>query len=412
MPGPFFILRMIRLALGQIWANKLRSMLTTIGIVIGVASVTAVVAALTGLRSTVLDEVQMFGANKLFVFPSRPDGVPANRFPWERIRISRAEAEAIAGHCPSIRRVTPILPFGASIEFQGRSRAGVEVRGIWPDWHEVERRRVLMGRPFVPADEDDAKPVCLVNEEAIRELDLPRDPTGSAILIANRRFIIVGVVETLQATVINRGETASEVFVPLATAARLQGIRPFMYLIAQTHSPELAEDAKAEVRYVMRNLRRLGPEDPDTFRISAIDQFIEQFRSISAGITAIAGGIVAISLLVGGIGIMNIMLVSVSERTREIGLRKAVGATPLAILLQFLTEAITLSVLGGLAGLGLGALLTWLMTIPEKGLPSASIPTWAVIMALAFSGGVGVLFGIFPALKAARLDPIVALRHE
>ena len=160
-------------------------------------------------------------------------------------------------------------------------------------------------------------------------------------------------------------------------------------------------------------MRGLGPDDPDTFQVAAIDQFIDQFRALAAGITAIAGGIVGVSLLVGGIGIMNIMLVSVSERTREIGLRKAVGATPAAILLQFLLEAVVLCLVGGAMGVAVGEMLAFGLTlIPDAGLDEAHVPIWAIVMSFTFSAAVGLIFGMFPAIKASRLDPIDALRHE
>ena len=253
--------------------------------------------------------------------------------------------------------------------------------------------------------------VCLVNDKsAITEFDLPSDPSGETILIDRRRFTIVGVVETLQS--IFDPNTSAEVMIPFSTARKMSDPLFFFYIIGQVESPEIAEEAKAEARYVLRNVRQLEPEEPDTFHVEAIDQFIDQFKAVAAGITAIAGGIVAVSLLVGGIGIMNIMLVSVSERTREIGLRKAVGATPAAILMQFLLEAITLSLIGGIIGLGIGQAMAFALTIPKNGLDDASVPMWAVIMSFGFSATVGVVFGMFPAIKASRLDPIAALRHE
>jgi len=403
----------ILLALGQIRANKLRSFLTTLGIIIGVASVTAVIAALSGLKTRVLTEMQTFGANKMFIFPDRPDDAPRNQYPWEEIRLKPSELLALSENCPSIRTLTPMTDFGASIAYDARRQESVEVMGIWPGWHDVERRQVILGRPFVQSDEDGAKQVCLVNDAAIAELDLPRDPTGQTVLLNDRRFLIVGVVETLQSSMFGRGQTRTEVFIPFSTAVKLQGEdRFFFFVICQVKSPEVAEEAKAEARFVLRNVRQLGPDESDTFNIEAIDQFIDQFKALAAGITAIAGGIVAISLLVGGIGIMNIMLVSVSERTREIGLRKAVGATPAAVLMQFLLEAVTLSSIGGLLGLLGGQALTFLMSLPENGLKEAHIPLWAIILSFAFSAGTGVIFGMFPAIKASRLDPIEALRHE
>ncbi|MHC5115067.1 MAG: ABC transporter permease [Planctomycetota bacterium] len=412
MLNPFFYYQAIFLALGQIWANKTRSFLTTLGIIIGVASVTAVIAALTGLKTMVLTEFETFGANKMFIFPDRPDDAPRNKYPWDQIRLKPSELEALSENCPSIRRLTPITTFGAVIEHGDKRQEGITITGIWPSWHEIERRQVMMGRPFTPSDQEAAHQVCLVNESAIDELGLAKDPSGDTILMNGRRFLIVGVVETLQASIFGRNTAQTEVFIPFSTAVKQLDQWFFFYIIGQVMSPELAEEAKAEARYVLRNVRRLEADEPDTFQIEAIDQFIDQFKALAGGITAIAGGIVAVSLLVGGIGIMNIMLVSVSERTREIGLRKAVGATPSAVLMQFLLEAITLSLLGGLAGVLGGEALAFAMTLPEGGLKEASVPMWAIILAFAFSSMVGVVFGMFPAIKASRLDPIDALRHE
>ncbi len=413
MLTPFvFILSAVSLALGQIRANLLRSFLTTLGIIIGVASVTAVIAALTGLRTLVLSEFETIGANKVFIFPDRPDDVPRDRYPWSEVRLKQTELAALQEHCPSIVALTPTADRTMAVRYGEREVAGVTVKGIWPTWHDIERRSVLQGRPFTPTDEEKAQQVCLVSEEAIAELDLPLEPVGEVILIDRRRFTVIGVVETLETTLDFGPDSLAEVLIPFSSMAAMMDRSFFFFITAQVADPQLAEEARAEATFVLRNLRRLGPEEPDTFRVQPIDQFIDQFKRLAAGITAVAGGIVAISLLVGGIGIMNIMLVSVSERTREIGLRKAVGATPRAILVQFLLEAITLSVLGGLIGLAFGQTFAFLMTLPENGLAEAEVPGWAVAMAFGFSAGVGVIFGIFPALKAARLDPIEALRSE
>jgi putative ABC transport system permease protein len=407
-----FLLSAVSLALGQIRANLLRSFLTTLGIIIGVASVTAVIAALTGLKERVLGEFETVGANKIFIFPDRPDDAPRDRYPWSQIRLNEAELAALDEHCPSIRVLSPTIDRTMAVRYGERELGGVKIIGVWPTWHEVERRSVLGGRPFTATDEEQSLPVCLVSEEAIGELNLPVDPVGEVILVDRRRFTVVGVVETLETTLNFGGDSLAEILVPFSTMKRMVEPNPFFMITGQVVSPELSEEARAEASFVLRNLRRLGPEDPDTFRVQPIDQFIQQFRRVAAGITVVAGGIVAISLLVGGIGIMNIMLVSVSERTREIGLRKAVGATPRAILVQFLLEAVTLSVLGGVVGLAFGQSFAFLMTLPENGLAEAAVPSWAVVMAFGFSGTVGIIFGIFPALKAARLDPIEALRSD
>lgn len=408
-----FHVQAIRLALSQIRANFGRSLLTALGIIVGVASVTAVIAALAGLKSKVLTEFESFGANRIFVFPDRPNNAPRNLYPWKDVRLKVEEAEAIATHCPSIRSLTPITSLGLSAQHEERLVEAVNVTGIWPAWHETENRSIMRGRPFNSIDESNARQVCLVNESAIDELRLPADPIGEHILLGGRRFQVIGIVETIQSAMFGISTAETEIFVPFSVAARQKDPEFFFRISGMIKSPDLAEEAKSEVRFVLRKMRGLNADDPDTFQVAAIDQFIDQFRAIAAGITAIAAGIVGVSLLVGGIGIMNIMLVSVSERTREIGLRKAVGATPAAILMQFLLEAVVLCLVGGAVGVVIGELLAIGMTfIPDANLDEAHVPLWAIVMSFTFSATVGVIFGMFPAIKASRLDPIEALRHE
>ena len=233
MLNPLIHLQAIVLALSQIWANKTRSFLTTLGIIIGVASVTTVIAALTGLKTSVLNEFESFGASKMFIFPDRPDDAPRNMYPWREIRLKVPELEALSENCPSIRQLTPITNEGANIQFRERIREGVNITGIWPAWHEIENRSVIMGRQFSFSDEEGAHQVCLVNDEAIKELDLDADPTGQFILLNGRRFLIVGVVETVQASMFGPQTTSSEVFIPFRTMVKLKDPQFFFYIIAQ-----------------------------------------------------------------------------------------------------------------------------------------------------------------------------------
>ena len=413
MMNPLFWLQAISLAFSQIWANKSRAFLTALGIIVGVASTTAVIAALTGLKAKVLDEFESVGASKFFVFPDRPDNAPRNMYPWEKILIKTAEVEAIRDECTLVKAVTPITEVGLDVESGDKRIEGITISGIWPEWHDVQNRFVQEGRPFSSIDVESERQVCLINADAIVELDLPSNPVGVAILIGGRRFMIVGVVETTQARFFGMNTSSAEIFIPFSVAEKMQDRNFFMRVEGLFVSPETAVEGEDEVRFVLRRMRGLGPGEPQTFQVAAIDKFIEQFKALAAGITAIAGGIVGISLLVGGIGIMNIMLVSVSERTREIGLRKAVGATPMAILLQFLLEAVTLCLVGGFVGSAFGRLAAFGLTkIPGAQLDQADIPFWAVALSFVFSAVTGVVFGMFPAIKASRLDPIEALRHE
>jgi putative ABC transport system permease protein len=403
----------VGLALGQVWANKVRAMLTTLGVIIAVASITAVTAVGEGFKTFMLDQFATFGANKVWIFPDRPD-TQRERYSWRQIRIKKEEVEGMLAAVPSLRRISPIMELSARVQAGDQVRDFVSIRGIWPDWHEIEQRFVTIGRPFNSVDQDEAMNVCLINDKGVEELRLGSDPTGSRILIEGRRFTIVGVVETRQPSPMFGGmnDTQTEVFVPFSTGEMMRP-EPRMYIVGQTKGPELSEDMKEEVRYYMRRMRQLGPDEPNTFGVEAIDQVIDQFNQVAAGITVFLAGIVGLSLLVGGIGIMNIMLVSVSERTREIGLRKAVGAQPSVILLQFLVEAVTLCLVGCAVGLAIGgAMVFGFQAIPNSPVTKASVPTWAIVLSVGFSAATGVIFGMFPAIKAARLDPIEALRHE
>ncbi|MEC9373579.1 MAG: ABC transporter permease [Planctomycetota bacterium] len=406
------LMQTVLLAFGHIRANKVRAFLTALGIIIGVASVTSVIAGLTGMKRNVMEQFESLGAKKMWVWGDVPRSM-RGQLDWNQVKIQEAEIEAIAAHCPSIEKLTPMVNLRYTVEAGPIAIPGVQVTGIWPSWHEIEDRYVTLGRPFIPVDEETARQVCLINEAAIDELLLDRDPVGDSITVGGRRFLIVGVVETKDVGMMfGGGETRAEVFVPYATAGRVQRWH-WPYLMLQITDAEAADDARAEVRFVLRTMRELSGEDLDTFGMEILQQHIDRFNAVAAGITTVAGGVVSISLLVGGIGIMNIMLVSVSERTREIGLRKAVGAKSSVILLQFLTEAVVLCLVGGLIGIILGQTFTLLMQqIPDAGLESAKIPAWAILLAFAFSAGVGVVFGMFPAIKAARLHPIQALRHE
>lgn len=405
------LIQSIFLALGQIWANKTRSMLTTIGIVIGVASVTAVIAAMTGLKENILKDFDSLGVNKIWIAPRRPRSGRQRGAPWQTILFTPDQFDGLMEHCPSVARFSRIAEFNENAQYRDQT-SEVRTIGIEPAWHQIENRSVIKGRPFTLIDNSAAHQVCLVTPALQDKLRLDRDCIGQRIRLGYRLFTIVGVVEPATDRKMLGGEQDSEqVFIPFALAHRLN--RWSMYVFADSRSPEVSEDAQAELRFFLRKQRRVKPGDPDTFHVLAIQKYVDQFKKMAVMMTMIAGGIVGISLLVGGVGIMNIMLVSVSERTREIGLRKAVGARSSAILLQFLVEAIVLCLVGGLIGLGGGQFLTWIMgKIPGAKLEYAYIPLWAVGLSFGFSAVVGIVFGMFPAVKAASLDPIETLRHE
>ncbi len=407
------LMQTVVLALGQILSNKVRSMLTTLGIVIGVAAVVATVAAIDGLRGFVLDEFETVGTSKVFIDGDLPQSW-RGRISWRDTQLQPDEIDAIVENAPSVTAISPQWRASARVDYENTVVESAPVVGIRPAWHDVENRQVTIGRPFNMIDEEQRRYVILINDLAIEEFNLPTSPIGEFLLIGGRRFLIVGVVETLDLTgIFGGGNSRAEFFVPFSTAVTLNPNGWITYATATMRSPESAEETRAEIDFILRSVRGLNPDDDPTFEIQMPQEYLEQFESLSTGLVAGATGIVGISLLVGGIGIMNIMLVSVSERTREIGLRKAVGARPLVILIQFLTEAVVLCLMGGAVGIAIGQLIIFgLQQIPNAPLESASMPVWAVGLAVGFCAATGVVFGVFPAIKAARLDPIVALRHD
>jgi putative ABC transport system permease protein len=402
------------LSLSQIWANKTRSILTTIGIVIGVASVTAVIAALSGLKAKILTQVETLGSNTIFIQPKRPDRGPLQHAPWWSIRFEAEQFDGLLEHCPSVKRFGRQTWAGShTVSFRERSVENVSIRGIEPDCHKIESRPVMLGRPLSVIDEMQVRQVCLIDPKLRNDLRLDRDCIGQPILIGHNTFYIIGVLEPRPETLFGGGDQErSEIFIPFKTSFKLQR---YLYIgvIAESKSAEVSEDARAEISFFLRRTRNIKPGEPDNFEVMSLQNLLDMFNKMAIIVTMVASGIVGISLLVGGVGIMNIMLVTVSERTREIGLRKAVGAKKSAILTQFLIESVVLCFVGGLVGIGFGQLMTTgIANIPNVELDMAYIPLWAIGISFGFSGAVGIFFGMFPAIKAARLDPIEALRHE
>jgi putative ABC transport system permease protein len=415
IPLAFFRLfyQSIYLALTQIWANKTRSVLTTLGIVIGFASVTAVIAALTGLKAKILSQVETLGTNTIFIGPHVPDRGPMRHANWWQLRFRPEQFDNVLEHCPSVSVLSRIGGVGRrTVKCNEQSVDNVEIQGIEPAYHQIEHRPVVLGRVFSPIDDEQVRQVCLIEPKLRDKLRMDQDCIGETIRIGSTAFRVVGVIESRPQ--MNFGESGTEryeVFLPFRTLKKLG--EPFTWAMASGRSAETCDDALAELKFFLRRTRNIRPGQPDTFEVQSLQNALATFNKITVIVTMVAGGIVGISLLVGGVGIMNIMLVSVSERTREIGLRKAVGAKRSAILTQFLIESITLCFFGGLVGVGFGQLLTMaIANIPQAKLDLAHIPLWAIGISFGFAGIVGICFGMVPAIKAARLDPIEALRHE
>jgi putative ABC transport system permease protein len=404
------------LALSQIWANKVRGILTTVGIMIGVAAVSAVIALITGMKQRVLSEFEAVGTNKIFISPHWPE--KRANYSFYEVAFRLHDFDDLLENCPSVSKFTHIysrgwggqtLTFGSKVEDER-----INVMGVDPEWHAIEHRLVQMGRPLTVMDNDQLRPVCLINKTTRDKLGMDRDPTGQYIEWDGVRLLVIGMLEPSASAMMSDSESR-EVIVPFKYM--IQKARwPWYSVMATSKKPEASEDAKAEIEFYLRQKRHIRPGGEQTFEIMTAQRMIEQFSRVANIVTMVATGIVGISLLVGGVGIMNIMLVSVSERTREIGLRKAVGARPAAILLQFLVEAVVLCLIGGAMGLLLGQGLTSAVSsmLPKEagGGSQMIVPMSAIVLAFGFSAGVGLIFGMFPAIKAARLDPIDALRHE
>ena len=408
----FVLLESLRSALAAIRAHGLRSFLTALGIIIGVAAVIAVVSIVQGLSHTVNAQFEGLGSNAVTVRSYTPF---QQQLRGRMAQLTEADLQAIRHRVEGISHVTPILydPAGTNGQISHGARTHfARVVGVGASYMDVNQAFPQQGRFFARSDEARRRLVCVVGVEVVRNLELEDGGLGEFIKIGNDWCRIVGVME-------ERGEIFGfsqddYVLLPYATMQRLIGTtrRYDLQVQLQVDEPERMEEVTARIRRVLRQEHDLAGAAPDDFRVQTSAQLTESFNSIVNTITAVAAGIVGISLLVGGIGIMNIMLVSVTERTREIGILKALGARRGDILLQFLIEAVVLCLLGGLLGIALGYGAGALVATLLPGFPPAHVPLWAIALSVGFSAAVGIVFGILPAAKAAQLDPIDALRYE
>jgi putative ABC transport system permease protein len=398
----------VRNALEQLWSNKLRSVLTVLGIIIAVASTITVVSVVQGFTGYVADFLQGLGTNAMWVWPERPGGEAGKRL--GRITLDPLDFEAIRDECRSLRQVSPLIRREAISVGLGAIEATTSVEGVSSEYHAIRNWPVEQGRPFALIDIERRHHVCIIGRDLIKKLDANDDLVGQSILIDGQPFRVIGILSEKGSVLGNSQDDL--VLIPYTMALKLYpASRTHLALAAQAVEELLVPEAKAQIVNLLRRRHKLEAYQPNDFQIRTQDEILKAFNSMSMIATAVLAGIVGISLLVGGIGIMNVMLVSVTERTREIGLRKAVGARRRDIMLQFLTEAVCLSLVGGGLGVGLGYALSALASLHPQ-MVDVVVPWWAVVLGFGISAGTGVLFGLLPAVKAAILNPIDALRHE
>jgi putative ABC transport system permease protein len=393
---------LIRFAAGSLRGHRLRSWLSLTGVAIGVASVILLTSLGEGARLYVTGEFSSLGTNLIIVIPGKTETLGATPFVSTAPRdLTVADADALQREIPAIRKVAPIALGTGPIEYQGRERESVVV-GTTHEMMEVRKFDLGVGR-FIPEGVRDA-PVCVLGRKLVSELFGHRNPLGEMVRIGGANFRVIGVLAPRGTSLGMDMDQVAEI--PVETGLRLFNRSSLFRILAEVRSPMEMEAAKKRVVAVLAE--RHGEEDVTALTQDAV---LATFQKILAVLTLALGGIAAISLTVAGIGIMNVMLVSVSERTREIGLLKAVGVTRGQILGIFLVEAAVLSSGGGLAGLAAGIGAGRLLTHFVPDFP-VQPPVWAVVAALTVSIAVGILFGLLPARRAARLDPVAALMRQ
>jgi putative ABC transport system permease protein len=404
----------VRMALASIRESRLRSLLTVLGVVIGTGTIIGVGSIIAGLDGAITNIIKGFGPDNMIVFKFR-GGFRGNITPeeWKRKPLTLENVRAIEERCPSVAHVSPYLfPMGgrrmSRARFQGRDYFNINIGGTEEGYAYGNATEFLFGRFFTDAENRRRIPVVVIGEDVHKGLFPNTDPTGKSIDIEGKFFEVVGVMKR-PATMLP-GDEDNRVLLPYFSMQKMfPSARENMLIV--TAKPGLLARAMDEVRMVLRQERRVPHNAEDNFWISTAEQLIEEFHNVTAMVALVMIVLSSIGLLVGGIGVMNIMLVSVTERTREIGIRKAVGARKFDIVLQFLTEASTLTFLGGLVGMMFGWLISVGARIVFPALVTA-VPLWAAVSGIVMSVGVGLFFGIWPASKAARLDPVVALRYE
>ena len=407
----------LKMALQTLRTNKLRSFLTVIGVVIGVWTVMAIASIISGIDTAVKREIESFGTRSIFIAKFQP-GLRLGRLSREeRMRKPLTYDDAIAlRSLPAIEVSVPFLdisnnPFGQkmNVSANGKTSAAIQLQGTLPDFERAGTELVSEGRYFSQFENDTNQQVCTIGS-AVAETFFPyTSPIDKTLEIGGNEFRVVGVLEKRESFLFGGGNDQQNnvIYMPYNVAHKLKPNSEDVFILAVAR-PGLMDEAKDQITDMLRVRRGVTFNQPNNFGMATAESVLDQFRAITFGVAIAMVVISSVGLMVGGIGVMNIMLVSVTERTREIGVRKAIGARRRDILWQFLIEAMTLTGLGGLIGLGIG----WLTTLLIRLIVPSYVPLWAPVGGFVASVGIGLVFGLWPAWKAARLDPIEALRYE
>ena len=390
-------------------ANKLRSVLTTLGIVIGILTVTMMGTAIEGLNRSFMNSISSIGADVLYV--QRSSWFVQSHQEWmeamKRPAVSFDDVDVLARQMTMASAIAPVAEDQVSVKYLKRGSSGAPVTGSTEQLQFTSGLNIAQGRFLSAAECDGGRPMCVIGANLATNLFMGDSPLGEKIFIHRNAFEVVGVLEK-QGGFGEGGGMDNGVIIPLAQFTSAIDDRPDYTIQVKVRNLDQIDDAKEELRAVLRRARHVAPGSPDNFSINQQDQFLEIFHRVAGTIAGVALFITGLALFVGGIGIMNIMFVSVAERTREIGVRKAIGAKRRTILLQFLTEAACICVIGGVIALLIAWPSTWLL---QKIMPAELSPV-IVGIALLVSALTGVLSGFFPAWRAARMNPVDALRNE
>ena len=404
------VVETLKLALDALRAHKLRSFLTLLGVILAVTVLIVVMSVVAGMNFYIADKVANLGAN---VFVVDRFGIITSDDEWVRAQkrplLSREEFQALRENMRTSSQIAALLNSNSDVRYENSLDENVNVTGITPNYTEIRSLNAAAGRNLTEADENHRSPVCVIGTDVVKKFFSNVDPIGKTIRAGTHSYQVVGVTETIGSAF---GQSRDNfVFIPLGTYEKEWGTqRDSLLLFVQAPNAEMISASEDEARMLLRARRHLTWDAKDNFGILGSDSIMALWNSLTGNLAAVAVGLTAVFLVVGGIVIMNIMLASVTERTREIGIRRSLGARKKHILLQFMTESAVLAAVGGLMGIGLAYALVALgraaTAIPMK------TPIGAVILSLGVSTAVGFFFGIYPATRAAKLDPIEALRSE